>query len=108
MTEDGKVGTRATRRPPHTSRKTFDYEPSVALWRDDAACIGSDAPTADIEAVREIVATDVCPTCPVRVDCAKAALHTEEQWGVWGGVDVTRMSVRDSKRALAAAMERAA
>ena len=107
MTEDGKVGTRATRRPPRTSRKTFDYEPSGALWRDDAACIGSDAPTADIEAVREIVATDVCPTCPVRVDCAKAALHTEEQWGVWGGVDVTRMSVRDSKLALTSAMERA-
>lgn len=28
----------------------------------------------------------VCDTCPVRQECARMALETREQYGVWGGL----------------------
>jgi WhiB family transcriptional regulator, redox-sensing transcriptional regulator len=60
-------------------------------WREKAAC---QAATAELffpigrtgDAVEQIdAAKSVCQSCPVRVDCLRFALETNQEAGVWGG-----------------------
>ncbi len=49
---------------------------------------------------REVLAKQVCRSCPVVSQCAAHALAAREQYGVWGGVgeDERRMMLRGSGR----------
>lgn len=72
MTEDGKVGTRATRRPPHTGRKTFDYEPS---WPGVTVHLDPDTKRATIRNAHTGKATDL-PLRRLSVDSAETTILT--------------------------------
>ena len=62
-------------------------------WREHAACRDSDAslffPAGSTGAAIEQIeaAKAVCATCPVRDDCLRFALETNQEDGVWGGRD---------------------
>jgi WhiB family redox-sensing transcriptional regulator len=60
-------------------------------WRDEAACkhvapelffpIGTTGPAiAEIENAKR-----VCADCPVQSPCLQFALHTHQEFGIWGG-----------------------
>lgn len=65
-------------------------------WLDNAACklLGMD-PTWWFPARGDSTepARTVCRSCPVREDCATAALANNERFGIWGG-----MSERERRR----------
>jgi WhiB family redox-sensing transcriptional regulator len=66
----------------------------------NAACATEDPavffPTgnSDATAAQVAVAKAICARCPVREDCLDFALLTNQQYGVWGGMD------EDERRAL--------
>ncbi len=72
-----------------TARRIFAWE-----WQLDAACAGLDTSLfyqADNERGasvrrREMKAKAICSRCPVIDDCLKAALRSNEPYGVWGGM----------------------
>lgn len=67
--------------------ETIDL-PNRERWRNDAACLdGPDLFFAPSTEERRAV-TRICRGCPVRAECARAALDGAEQWGVWGGIDL--------------------
>lgn len=35
---------------------------------------------------------DACAECPVRLACLDWALAHDEQWGIWGGVNMTKLN----------------
>jgi WhiB family redox-sensing transcriptional regulator len=71
------------------SQVTWD----AARWRDNAAC--QDVPPelffpvgATGQAVEQIrQAKVVCAGCPVVEDCLVFAVTTNQEYGVWGGLD---------------------
>ena len=69
-------------------------------WRDQAACAGVDTeaffPVGSTGPAVEVadVARAICSTCPVRADCLRFAVATNQQYGIWGGCD------EDERRAL--------
>lgn len=71
------------------SRATYDDDD----WRDAAACIDMPAdvffPIGETgEAVPRIArAKEVCAQCPVKEACLDFALLTNQEFGVWGGLD---------------------
>jgi WhiB family transcriptional regulator, redox-sensing transcriptional regulator len=58
-------------------------------WRDEATC--RDLVTADYDPFfadtkdGQLEAIAICATCPVRDDCLTFAVHTGQQYGIWGG-----------------------
>jgi WhiB family transcriptional regulator, redox-sensing transcriptional regulator len=83
-----------------TPRAAVDVPASAAdvpasRWRDAAVCRQADpelffpiGSTGRAEA--EISAAKaVCARCPVRRPCLTFALHTAQQFGIWGGCDET-------------------
>lgn len=71
------------------SRATWDAEG----WRTEAACRDIDPdlffPTGVTgEAIEQIaVAKGVCASCPVAEECLIFAVTTNQEYGVWGGLD---------------------
>ena len=74
-------------------------------WRDHAACrhedpdlfypIGTSGPTL----LQTEQAKAVCRGCPVREECLRFALDTEEFIGVWGGTsEAERRALRRRER----------
>ena len=45
---------------------------------------------------RTRVAEELCPICPIRIECRAAG--TWERWGVWGGVDRTGAPAKPRRR----------
>ncbi|MGK5554346.1 WhiB family transcriptional regulator [Actinomadura kijaniata] len=43
-------------------------------------------------AVRELVAAEVCGTCPLRAACLSYAARTRPAYGVWGGLPADRFT----------------
>lgn len=60
-------------------------------WRADAACTGVDTDlffpggTTGEALLRTEAAKEICRSCPCRGDCLSFALHTNQEFGVWGG-----------------------
>lgn len=97
-----ETGTRPTIRQSLKARASggWDYEPQVASWMDGAVCVGRVAPGHDTAEGRAIAIEQLCSKCPVKVDCAKAALDNGEQYHVWGGVDLTHLTTHQRTIAL--------
>ncbi len=87
-----------------------DYE---VEWRDRAACLplpaikffGNDEMESPAERrIREEEAKVVCRTCTVRMECLDYALVTNEQYGIWGGLNESELKAekraRNARRAL--------
>lgn len=61
-------------------------------WRDDAACRDEDPDlffpigTSGPALLQEEEAKTVCRRCPVREQCLRWAMETEQGLGVWGGL----------------------
>lgn len=53
-------------------------------------------PHSDDDTVRDMIATALCPGCPIRTQCHD--MGADEHWGVWGGVDRTIKPRRASLR----------
>jgi len=75
-------------------------------WRDDAACanedtllwfpVGFSGPALEQAAQ----AKQVCADCPVREPCLVFAVTTNQEYGIWGGLDeLERHQVRRAWRA---------
>jgi WhiB family redox-sensing transcriptional regulator len=69
--------------------QTLETSRRAVLWRDAAACAGTDPerffsadPVETAEALR------LCATCPVQAACRTHAESTPEYAGVWGGIDL--------------------
>lgn len=84
------------------------WNPSQELpeWRLQAACVDADPALffpvgKSSEALRATAAAKmICARCPVRDTCAEFALVTNQDHGVWGGLDEDqRRSIRRSWRA---------
>lgn len=64
----------------------FDFE-RRQTWRKDAACrdeeIGIFFPSFG-QSLKK--AKEICNACPVREQCLRYALYTDEEFGVWGGM----------------------
>jgi WhiB family redox-sensing transcriptional regulator len=62
-------------------------------WRHQAACLGTDPelffPIGTTGPALEQAdrAKQVCALCPVKAHCLEWALQTNQQAGVWGGMD---------------------
>lgn len=57
------------------------------LWIPDVAVPCQSDPDAWFpESGRAATAVKFCRGCPVRVDCAAAALAQDERHGIWGGL----------------------
>jgi len=64
-----------------------------AAWRSRAACsdvepdlffpVGLTGPAIE----QTVVAKAVCYACPVRMACLKFAVATNQEFGIWGGLD---------------------
>jgi hypothetical protein len=53
-----------------------------------------------------IEAATACTWCPLAVQCGRYALDAGQAWGVWGGVDLTRVAgVPDGRRELEARLK---
>lgn len=57
-------------------------------WTDDAACHGHDT-WFWFDQYTVAYAQAICRSCPVARVCLREALDRGEQYGVWGGVDLT-------------------
>jgi WhiB family redox-sensing transcriptional regulator len=79
-------------------------------WRSLAVCRGTDPDlffpvgTTGQALVQIARAKEVCDECPVRVECLDYALATNQDSGIWGGLDEEQ---RRSIRRLNAARQRA-
>jgi len=73
----------------HPARTAQNVAPiRTELWREAAACRGSDPSLffpedEDGEVVDDAKA--VCAVCAVREQCLEYALEAREEYGVWGG-----------------------
>lgn len=84
----------------------------VAAWRDADRLIGATCteiggelwfPEQGHHGREERLARDLCRTCPVRRECLRIALESDDQvtkWGVWAGY--TAPKIRRMRRLLAA------
>jgi WhiB family redox-sensing transcriptional regulator len=59
-------------------------------WMEHARCAGDDPetfyPVGSSRAADYEPAKTICASCPVRNDCLRYALDTDEEHGVWGGL----------------------
>jgi WhiB family transcriptional regulator, redox-sensing transcriptional regulator len=79
-------------------------------WGQQAACASRcfdpDSWFAPADDERQMVARDVCSTCPVRRSCLAQALVVNEPDGIWGGFDETerawlRLALAEGTRVVA-------
>lgn len=62
-------------------------------WREDAACQDIDPQlffpvgTGPDAMAQTAVAKDVCAECPVAQECLIFAVTTNQEYGIWGGLD---------------------
>lgn len=80
-------------------------------WRSAAVCRGTDPdlffPVGSTgHALTQIArAKQVCGECPVRVDCLEYAIETNQDSGIWGGLDEEqRRAIRRQNAALQRAL----
>lgn len=67
-------------------------------WKGKPACVGHD-PEIWQKAATERDAKDICEWCPVQPQCLLTAIHRNEQYGVWGGLNVAeRTSLKRAVR----------
>lgn len=58
-------------------------------WTDEAICAQSDPEKWFPEHFKlEITAMRICQTCPVQLQCARYALETQPEHGIWAGTPV--------------------
>ena len=85
-------------------------------WRDSAACLrlpplqakkffGNDEMESPADRrEREDEAKAICRQCPVRIECLDYAIVTNEQYGIWGGLNESELKAekraRNARRAL--------
>lgn len=85
-------------------------------WRERAACLALPAFQArkffgndEMESPadrreREEEAKTICMRCPVRIDCLDHAIASNEQYGIWGGLNESELKAerraRNARRAL--------
>lgn len=64
-------------------------------WRDRGSCLDADPEMwfADPKETKA-AAIAVCVGCPVRQQCFDWADRTGQAWGIWGGVDMSRIPQR--------------
>jgi WhiB family transcriptional regulator, redox-sensing transcriptional regulator len=75
-----------TARPPQ-HRTPVTPAPSVAGWREEAACRGADlALFFPGRGESAQPARQICARCPVRQECLEFALRHGEVHGIWGGL----------------------
>lgn len=74
-------------------------------WRAQAACTGVDTDlffpggTTGEALLRTEAAKEICRSCPCRGDCLSFALHTNQEFGVWGGAsEEERRQLRRTRR----------
>lgn len=75
-----------------------------SLWMADGLCRRRGA--GDLwfpEKGANVIATarkakDICAMCPVQNRCLDWALAYDEQFGIWGGVNMTQTKVRDRQK----------
>lgn len=79
------------------------FAADVAVWQREGVCRGVDPDVFFVEAVRGLMrdhlegqAKAICATCPVLVTCREYAIHTQEPYGIWGGL--TRQQRRTAFR----------
>jgi WhiB family redox-sensing transcriptional regulator len=60
--------------------------------RDSAQFFHPDGERGSARTRREMAAKALCRACPVRPECAAAALSAREPYGVWGGFTETERS----------------
>ena len=71
------------------SKATWDADG----WRDEAACRDADPElffpvgTTGPALAQATVAKEVCSTCPVAEQCLIFAVTTNQEFGIWGGLD---------------------
>jgi WhiB family transcriptional regulator, redox-sensing transcriptional regulator len=59
-------------------------------WRRRALCLGQDPEMWFPVGSGGVEAVAICAVCPVRLDCLRWALETNELDGIWGGVSARR------------------
>ena len=61
------------------------------IWQDLAACAEVDGDLFfPSEATPSSLARALCRACPVTVECLSAAIEADEQFGIWGGLNVSQ------------------
>jgi WhiB family redox-sensing transcriptional regulator len=103
MTSLGSVGSvRRSEGPAHLA--ALD-ELASAAWRRQASCRTLDpslffpSGSSGTEAQDAASAKAICSTCPVAAPCLEFALTTNQEYGVWGGLDEEeRREIRRSWR----------
>lgn len=71
-------------------------------WRDRAHCRSEGSEMFFIELrrgespngikERKEKAIGVCQSCPVTIECLTYAVLNDERWGIWGGVNLSKMT----------------
>jgi len=96
---------RSIRRSTDTPRLSADDDLASAAWRRQASCRTLDpalffpAGASGTEAQDAASAKAICATCPVAAPCLEFALTTNQEYGVWGGLDEEeRREIRRSWR----------
>lgn len=75
------------RRADPTATDGFPAVTVDRTWWEWARCRGADpARFYDLHPAAIDAAKAVCASCPVRQPCARQAVETGEEWGVWGGL----------------------
>lgn len=76
----------------------LNWANTIPAWMENAHCTGSDADLWFSSNPYEIEqAKKVCRHCPVRAQCLKFALDSDERNGVWGGESSYQRAVRRNR-----------
>lgn len=69
----------------------------LTAWTEQAACFGGDINLFFPEkrgnlSHRKRLAAAICRKCPVQNQCRQTAFANFEQYGIWGGIDFSKLS----------------
>lgn len=74
-------------------------------WRERAQCKNEERSTFFVEVARgtnyralnaaKEIALLICAECPVRLRCLNYAVRNDERYGIWGGVDFSKLKKTD-------------
>jgi WhiB family redox-sensing transcriptional regulator len=92
---------------------TVALQGTAVDWMSEALCLSADPdlffpePGRDDNPQRTQAALRVCRDCPVKADCLRWALETEQQWGVLGEKTASqRTRIRNRKAVPSAERQR--
>ncbi|WP_433328233.1 WhiB family transcriptional regulator [Spirillospora sp. CA-294931] len=54
--------------------------------------IGPDVESPEEQAARELVAAEVCETCPLHAECFELAMRVRPEFGVWAGYTAAELA----------------